>query len=235
LAAEKVVDTAKKIAAHMLEAAEGDLEFSGGRFSVAGSPDQNVTIQAVAGAAYLAADLPEGMEPGLSEDNVFDPPNFTWPFGTHICVVEVDTETGATEIVKYVAVDDCGTVINPMIVDGQIHGGVAQGVAEALYEEAIYDESGNLTTSTMTQYLVPTAVEIPAIETDGSHQTPSTTNPLGVKGIGEAGTIAAPPAVINAVIDAVSHLGVTAIEKPASPERVWRAIQEAKNQQGGGA
>ncbi|HSH33044.1 MAG TPA: molybdopterin cofactor-binding domain-containing protein, partial [Actinomycetota bacterium] len=155
-------------------------------------------------------------------------PNFTWPSGAHVAVVEVDTETGATDIIKYIAVDDCGTVINPMIVEGQVHGGVAQGVAEALYEEAIYDEGGNLTTSSMTQYLVPTAVEIPAIITDNSQETPSTTNPLGVKGIGEAGTIASPPAVINAVVDALSHLGVTEVGKPASPERVWRAIQDAR-------
>ena len=143
-------------------------------------------------------------------------------------MVEVDTETGATEILKYVAVDDVGTIINPMIVEGQIHGGVAQGIAEALYEEAIYDDAGNLTTSTMTQYLIPSANEIPAMVTDNSQETPSSTNPLGVKGVGETGTIASPPAVVNAVIDALSHLGVTAIEKPASPERVWRAIQEAK-------
>ena len=162
---------------------------------------------------------------------VWDPPNFTWPGGTHVCVVEVDTETGKTDILKYVAVDDCGNVINPMIVEGQVHGGVAQGVAEALYEEAIYDESGNLTTSSMTQYLVPTAVEIPPITQDRT-VTPSTTNSLGVKGIGEAGTIASPPAVVNAVIDAVSHLGVKHIDKPASPERVWRAIQDAKTEGG---
>jgi carbon-monoxide dehydrogenase large subunit len=158
---------------------------------------------------------------------VYDPPNFTWPAGTHVCVVEVDTQTGRTDIVKYVAVDDCGTVINPMIVDGQVHGGVAQGVAEALYEEAVYDEHGNLMSSSMTQYLVPTAVEIPSMILDRT-VTPSTTNGLGVKGIGEAGTIAAPPAVVNAVVDAVSHLGVTHIEKPATPERVWRAIQDAR-------
>ena len=146
-------------------------------------------------------------------------------------MVEVDTQTGATDILRYVAVDDCGTVINPMIVDGQVHGGVAQGIAEALYEEAIYDESGNLSTSSMTQYLIPGATEIPTMTLDRT-ETPSTTNPLGVKGIGEAGTIASPPAVINAVVDAVSHLGVTDVGKPASPERVWRAIRDA---QGGGA
>jgi carbon-monoxide dehydrogenase large subunit len=236
-AVEKIKAKARTIAAHELEVSEDDLEWGDGSFHVAGAPDQAKTIPEIAFSAWHAHSLPEGTEPHLNATAIYDPPNFTWPAGAHICVVEVDTDTGATEIVRYVAVDDCGTVINPMIVDGQIHGGVAQGVAEALYEEAMYDESGNLTTSTMTQYLVPTAVEIPAITTDGSHQTPSTTNPLGVKGIGEAGTIAAPPAVINAVIDAVSHLGVTAIEKPASPERVWRAILDAKaeNPQGGAA
>jgi aerobic carbon-monoxide dehydrogenase large subunit len=232
LAAEKVVDKAKKIAAHMLEAAEGDLEFSGGRFSVAGSPDQNVTIQAVAGAAYLASDLPEGMEPGLSEDRVFDPPNFTWPFGTHICVAEVDTETGKVTIPKYVAVDDCGPVVNPDIVDGQLHGGIAQGIAQALYEEAVYDEDGNLVTGTMVDYLIPGAPEIPTMTLDRT-ETPSPTNPLGVKGIGESGTIGSSPAVVNAVIDAVSHLGVKHIDMPASPMRVWQAIQEAKGRDAG--
>jgi aerobic carbon-monoxide dehydrogenase large subunit len=234
-AMEKIKAKARTIAAHELEVSEDDLDWASGAFRVKGAPDSAKTIPDIAASAWHAHGLPEGVEPHLNATAVYDPPNFTWPAGAHICVVEVDTDTGATEILKYVAVDDCGTVINPMIVDGQIHGGVAQGVAEALYEEAMYDESGNLMTSTMTQYLVPTAVEVPAITTDGSHQTTSTTNPLGVKGIGEAGTIAAPPAVINAVIDAVSHLGVTAIEKPASPERVWRAIQEAKNQRGGAA
>ncbi|MEX2407435.1 MAG: molybdopterin cofactor-binding domain-containing protein, partial [Actinomycetota bacterium] len=151
----------------------------------------------------------------------------TWPGGTHLCVVEVDTETGKTDILKYVAVDDCGTVINPMIVEGQVHGGVAQGIAEALYEEAIYDDQGNLMTSSMTQYLVPSATEMPSFVVDRT-ETPSTTNPLGVKGIGEAGTIASPPAVVNAVIDALAHLGVTHLEKPVTPERVWRALNKAR-------
>jgi carbon-monoxide dehydrogenase large subunit len=162
---------------------------------------------------------------------VFDPPNFTWPAGTHVCVVEVDTETGATDILRYVASDDCGNVINPMIVDGMVHGGVALGIAEALYEEAVYDERGNLMSSSMTQYLVPSAVEMPTFILDRT-VTPSTTNGLGVKGIGEAGTIAAPPAVVNAVIDAVAHLGVTEIAKPATPERVWRAIRDAERSRG---
>jgi carbon-monoxide dehydrogenase large subunit len=232
-AMEKIKAKARTIAAHELEVSEDDLEWGDGSWHVAGAPDKAKTIPEIAFSAWHAHSLPEGMEPHLNATAVYDPPNFTWPAGAHICVVEVDTETGATEILKYVAVDDCGTIINPKIVEGQIHGGVAQGVAEALYEEAIYDESGNLTTSTMTQYLIPSATEIPVMTTDNSQETRSTTNPLGVKGVGEAGTIAAPPAVINAVIDAVSHLGVTYIEKPASPERVWRAIQEAKGRQGG--
>ena len=227
-AMEKIRAKARTIAAHELEVAEDDLEWGDGSWHVAGAPDKAKTIPEVAFSAWHAHSLPAGTEPHLNATAVYDPPNFTWPAGAHVCVVEVDTETGRTEIIKYVAVDDCGTVINPMIVKGQVHGGVAQGIAEALYEEAMYDEVGNLMTSTMTQYLVPSANEIPAIVSDLSHETPSTTNPLGVKGVAETGTIGAPPAVVNAVIDAVSHLGVTEIEKPASPERVWRAIQQAR-------
>jgi len=230
LAAQKVVEKAKKIAAHMLEAAEGDIEFEGGRFSVRGSPDRNVTIQQVAGAAFLAADLPEGMEPGLSAETFFDPPNFTFPFGAHICVVEVDTETGKVRIRDYFAVDDCGPVVNPQIVDGQLHGGIAQGIAQALYEEAVYDEDGNLVTGSMVDYLVPGAPEVPRYTLERT-VTPSPSNPMGVKGVGEAGTIGSPPAVINAVIDALSHLGVTHIDMPATPARVWQAIQEARGRE----
>ncbi|QYJ16330.1 Carbon monoxide dehydrogenase large chain [Rubrobacter xylanophilus DSM 9941] len=230
LAAQKVVEKAKKIAAHMLEAAEGDIEFEGGRFSVRGSPDRNVTLQQVAGAAFLAADLPEGLEPGLSAETFFDPPNFTFPFGAHICVVEVDTETGKVKIRDYFAVDDCGPVVNPQIVDGQLHGGIAQGIAQALYEEAVYDEDGNLVTGSMVDYLVPGAPEVPRYTLERT-ETPSPSNPLGVKGVGEAGTIGSPPAVINAVIDALSHLGVTHIDMPASPARVWQAIQEARGRE----
>ena len=226
-ALEKIKEKARTLAAHELEVAEDDLEFDGGTFTVKGAPDKARTIADLAVSAWHAHGLPEGFEPNLEATAVWDPPNFTWPGGTHVCVVEVDTETGKTEIVRYVAVDDCGVVINPMIVEGQVHGGVAQGIAEALYEEAIYDDGGNLLTSSMTQYLIPSAAEMPTFELDRT-ETPSTTNPLGVKGIGEAGTIASPPAVINAVIDALSHLGVTHIEKPASPERVWRAIQDAR-------
>jgi carbon-monoxide dehydrogenase large subunit len=227
LALQKIKDKARTLAAHELEVAEEDLEFERGSFTVRGAPDKARAIVDLAASAWHAHAIPEGFEPNLEATAVWDPPNFTWPGGTHVCVVEVDTETGATEVVRYVAVDDCGTVINPMIVEGQVHGGVTQGIAEALFEEARYDEHGNLTTGTLTQYLVPAASEVPSYVVDRT-ETPSTTNPLGVKGIGEAGTIAAPPAVLNAVIDAVSHLGVTAIDKPASPERVWSAIRTAR-------
>jgi carbon-monoxide dehydrogenase large subunit len=232
MAAEKVVDKARKIAAHMLEAAEGDLEFEGGRFSVRGSPDRNVTIQQTAEAAYMNYDLPEGMEPVLSEEVFFDPPNFTFPFGAHICVVEVDTETGFVKIRDYFGVDDCGPVINPTIVDGQLHGGIAQGIAQALYEEAVYDEEGNLTTGTMVDYIVPGAPEVPHFTLERT-VTPSPTNAMGVKGVGEAGTIGAPPAVINAVADALSPYGITHIDMPASPWKVWQAIQDAQGREAG--
>jgi carbon-monoxide dehydrogenase large subunit len=226
-ALEKIKEKARTLAAHELEVAEEDLDFEGGSFTVKGAPDKARTITDLAVSAWHAHAIPAGFEPNLEATAVWDPPNFTWPGGTHVCAVEVDTETGATHILKYVAVDDCGTVINPMIVEGQVHGGVAQGIAEALFEEAMYDEQGSLITGSLTQYLLPAATEMPSFVVDRT-VTPSTTNPLGVKGIGEAGTIAAPPAVVNAVIDAVSHLGVTHLEKPASPERVWRAIAEAK-------
>jgi carbon-monoxide dehydrogenase large subunit len=225
-AGEKIIAKARTLAAHQLECAEEDLEFEGGNFTVKGT-DKSANIKALAFAAWSAHDLPEGFEPGLTATHIYDPPNFSWPHGAHACVVEVDTETGAVEILRYIAVDDCGVIINPLVVEGQVHGGVAQGIAEALYEEASYDEEGNLVTGTMTNYLVPGAPELPSYELD-STVTPSPTNPLGVKGIGEAGTIASPPAVINAIIDALSPLGVTDIERPARPERVWRAIQEAK-------
>ena len=167
------------------------------------------------------------MEPVLSADHVFDPPNFTWPYGTHVCVVEVDTETGKVRIPKYVAVDDCGPVVNPAIVDGQLHGGIAQGIAQALYEEAVYDEDGNPLTGTMVDYMIPGAPEIPNLILDRT-VTPSPTNPMGVKGIGESGAIASQPAVINAVDGRTLAEGVTHIDMPASPVRVWQAIQDSQ-------
>ncbi len=226
-AADKVIAKAKKIAAHELEVAEEDVEFAEGKLRVRGAPDKAKTIPDVAFSAFLAHNLPDGVEPGLEETALFDPVNNTFPSGAHICVVEVDTETGLTDIVKYVAVDDCGNIVNPMIAQGMIHGGIAQGIAEGLYEEATYDEHGNLTTGHMGIYQIPSAAELPSFVTDHVI-TPSTSNPGGWKGVGEAGTIGAPPAVVNAVVDALTPLGVTDIGMPVSPQRVWRAIQDAR-------
>jgi aerobic carbon-monoxide dehydrogenase large subunit len=228
-AAEKIRAKARTIAAHELEVAEEDLEWKDGKFQVSGAPDKAKTIPEVAFSAWTAHSLPAEVEPGLFATAVYDPPNFTFPSGAHICVVEVDPDTGQVFIVRYVAVDDCGTIINPMIVDGQIHGGIAQGIAEALYEEALYDENGTLLTGNMSTYRVPSAAELPVFTLDRT-VTPSTTNPMGVKGIGEAGTIASPPAVVNAVADALRPLGVESVGKPVSAERVWRAIQAAAGQ-----
>jgi carbon-monoxide dehydrogenase large subunit len=224
---QKVVEKARRLAAHVFEAAEEDVVHDAGRYHVKGSPDNAKTISELAFAAH-GAGLPQGMEQGLEAVTYFDPPNFVWPFGAHICVVEVDQDTGKVAIERYVAVDDCGNVINPMIVDGQVHGGVAQGISQALYEEVRYDDdSGQLLTGTFLDYLVPTIAEMPHFETDRT-VTPSPTNELGVKGIGEAGTIAASAAVINAVVDALAPLGIRHVEMPASPDRIWRMIQEAK-------
>jgi carbon-monoxide dehydrogenase large subunit len=227
-ASQKVLDKASAIVSHQLEVAAEDLEFENGVFSVKGSPEKKMSIQDVAFQAHAAHDLPEDLEPGLEATAVYDPPNFSWPGGAHAAVVEVDTETGDTRLVRYVAVDDVGKPVNPEIVDGQVHGGIAQAIAAALYEEAIYDDDGNLLTTTMTNYLVPSAAEFPSFETDRV-EAPSPTNPLGVKGVGETGTIAATPAVINAVVDALADFGVTDIQMPATPERVWAVIQEAKS------
>ena len=223
-ASQKVIAKARRIVAHQLEVAEDDLEFANGTFTVKGSPDRTMDIKSVAFQAHSAHNLPDGMEPGFEETAVFDPPNFSWPGGAHAAVVEVDTETGDTRLVRYVAVDDVGNPVNPAIIDGQVHGGVTQGIAAALYEEGAYDDEGNLLTTTMTTYLVPSAAELPSYETDRVETKAD--NPLGVKGVGETGTIAAAPAVINAVVDALSHLGVTDVPLPATPERVWNAIQE---------
>jgi len=225
-AADRIVEKARTIAAHQLGVAEDELEFEGGEFR-ARDGDGSLGIKEVALAAWTAHNLPDGMEPGLEATYVYDPPNFSWPSGTHIAVVEVDTETGSIDLQRYVAVDDVGRVINPTIVDGQIHGGIAQGVAQALLEEAIYDEYGNLLTGSMVNYMVPSAAELPSFEI-GRTETPSPTNPMGVKGVGETGAIASPAAVINAVVDALAQFGVTEMDMPATPERVWRALEEAK-------
>ncbi len=223
-AAEKVIDKARAVVAHKLEVSPDDLQLENGTFTVAGT-DKSMTVRDAALHAFTAHDLPDGMEPGLEATFVYDPPNFSWPGGAHICVVEVDTETGDVELSRYIAVDEIGNVINPAIVDGQIHGGVTQGIAQALWEEAIYDDDGNLTTWSMLSYLVPSAAETIDYELDRV-SAPSPTNPLGVKGVGETGTIASTPAVMNAVVDALSPYGVTDVTMPAKPENVWRAIQE---------
>jgi carbon-monoxide dehydrogenase large subunit len=226
-ATEKIITKARAIAAHQLEVAEEDLEYAGGRFTVKGT-DKGASVAETAFAAWTAHDLPDGMEPGLEATAVHDPVNFSWPGGAHIAVVEVDTETGETKLIRHIAVDDVGTVINPQVVDGQVHGGIAQGVGQALYEEAVYDDEGNLLTSSLASYLVPTAPDLPSFEVDRV-SSPSPTNPLGVKGVGETGAIASPAAVINAVVDALRPYGVTDIDMPATPERVWRAIQEERS------
>jgi carbon-monoxide dehydrogenase large subunit len=207
------------------------LEYEAGTFSVKGAPDRAKTVGQLAFSAWTAHNLPDDLEPGLDALSIYDPKNFVFPYGAHICVVEVDTETGRVEVLRYVAVDDVGTIINPQIVDGQVVGGVVQGIAEALYEEAVYDENGQLLTSSLTNYEVPAATEVPTITVDRT-VTPSNSNELGVKGVGETGTIASPPAVVNAVIDALSVFGVTDIERPCTPERVWRAIRSAKGGDG---
>ena len=226
-ACDKVIDKARLIAAHQLECAAEDLEFAQGTFSVKGSPDKAVPIAAIAFAAFTAHNLPDGVEPNLEAQYTHDPKNFSWPFGAHICIVEIDTETGKVDVLKYIAVDDCGIQINPLIVEGQVHGGVVQGLAQALYEEAVYDTDGNLKTTNLAEYLVPAACDVPPITTDFT-VTPSPTNQLGVKGVGEAGTIGAASTVMNAVIDALSGLGVTKLDMPASPNNVWKAIQAAQ-------
>jgi carbon-monoxide dehydrogenase large subunit len=227
LAAQRVKDKAKKIAAHLLEASEADLEWKDGAFVVRGSPDQAKSFGDCALMANVAWNLPPGLEPGLEASAFFDPSNFVYPFGTHVCTVEVDVETGQVKILRYLAVDDCGPQINPTIVTGQVHGGVAQGIGEALQEVTVYDEDGQLLTATMMDYAVPRASQIPRIETDFT-VTRSPVNPLGVKGIGETGTIASVPTVVGAVCDALSPLGITHIDKPLTPARVWAAIREAQ-------
>ncbi len=225
-ATDKVAAKATAIVADKLEAAPEDIEVADGRFSVRGSPDKGLTLAEVAGLAYIG-DVPEGMEPGLEETMFYDPENFVFPFGAHACVVDIDVQTGKVRVVRYVAVDDCGNPVNPLLIDGQVHGGIAYGIGQALYERVHYDEDGQLVTGTFVDYALPTAAELPSFETDRT-VTPSPTNSMGVKGVGEAGTIAATPAVTNAVIDALRPLGVSYINMPLSPMRIWEAIEDAK-------
>jgi carbon-monoxide dehydrogenase large subunit len=226
-AAEKVQDKAKRIVAHQLEAAPEDIEVAEGRFRVVGSPDKAMTLADVATEAYIPQDLPEGMEAGLDEISFYDPSNFVWPFGAHACITEVDVETGRVDIIRYVAVDDCGRAINPLLIDGQVHGGVVHALGQALYEQVVYDENGQLVTGTFVDYALPSAADVPSFETDRT-ETPSPTNTLGVKGVAEAPTIACTPAVVSSVLDALAPLGVKELDMPLTPMRVWNAIQEAK-------
>ena len=221
----KLKEKAKALAAHLLEASEADIEYEDGKFFVRGSPDQNKTIQDIALMANVAWNMPEGMEPGLEASAFYDPPNFVYPFGAHVAVVDVDKDNGHIVLRRYVAGDDCGPQINPMIVEGQIHGGVVQGAGQALWEEAIYDDNGQLLTGSMTDYALPKAHMLPEIEIV-STVTPSPHNPLGVKGIGETGTIASTVTIYNAVIDALRPLGITRIDMPLTPEKVWQAIRQ---------
>src|ERR1700729_2925556 len=229
-ACDKVIEKARVIAAAMIEASPDDLEWAAGKFSVKGDPDKSVTIGEIALAAFAAHNLPDGVEPTIDADATYDPDNFSFPHGTHLCATEVDTETGFVKIRSYVCVDDIGTVVNPLIVEGQVHGGLAQGIAQALYEEAVYDDAGNLLTTTLADYLVPSAADLPSYVTSRT-ESPSD-NRLGVKGVGEAGAIPPTPAVVNAVVDALRPLGVRDVMMPCSPERVWRAIQAAREADG---
>ena len=222
LAARKIREKAKKLAAHLLEVKEEDLEWEVGKFFVKGAPQKSKTIQECAFAAYT--NHPQGMEAGLEATHYYDPPNLTFPFGSYICVVDIDSLTGVVSVRRFVAVDDCGNIINPMIVDGQIHGGLNQGLAPALYEEISYDDDGNITGGSFIDYYVPTALESPAWETDKTI-TPSPHHPLGAKGVGESATVGAPPAIANAVVDALRHLGVHHIDIPITPEKVWQLLK----------
>jgi carbon-monoxide dehydrogenase large subunit len=243
VAIQKLKEKANKIAAHLLQADASRLAFEGGRYSLqaakaatvgeaAGAlsePQTNgkssVTIQDVALAAHLAKELPPDTEPGLSATYFFEPKNFTFPFGTHIVSVEIDRETGDLKFLRYVAVDDCGKVINPMLVDGQLHGGIVQSIGQALYEEVVYDDQGQLVTGTLMDYALPKASQIPWMELDRT-ETPSPVNPLGVKGVGEAGTIGATPAIVGAIVDALAPLGVRHLDMPIKPETIWKTINQ---------
>jgi len=252
VAIQKLKEKAAKIAAHMLQADAARVAFESGRFSLTAAtaaaagvsepvvpvgqapagalpePQTNgrtsLTIQEIALAAHVAKEIPADTEPGLSATYFYEPKNFTFPFGTHVCVVEIDKETGETKFLKYVAVDDCGKVINPLLVDGQLHGGIVQSIGQALFEEVVYDDQGQLVTGELMDYAVPKASHVPWLETDRT-ETPSPVNPLGVKGVGEAGTIGATPAIVNAIVDALSPYGVKHLDMPVRPEKIWQIVK----------
>jgi carbon-monoxide dehydrogenase large subunit len=232
-AARKVQEKARELASHLLEVDPEDLNFLDGRFSVKGVPRKGLTIQQIAQQAHAGKNLTTQVEPGLHAESQFEPPNFTFPFGTHICVVEVEPETGKITIISYVAVDDCGKVINPLLVDGQIQGGIAQGLGQALFEEIIYDENGQLLTGSLMDYALPRAADLPRLTLTRT-ETPTPVNPLGIKGIGEAGTIGSTPAVVSAVLDALAPFGVRHIDMPLTPQKIW-AVCEGKKPAAAGA
>ncbi len=232
-AAEKLAQKCKEIAAFNFEADVSDIEVGHGGFSLSGDPEKSMTLAEIAGCAYIdATAMPEDMELGLEQTLIYDPKNFVFPFGTHICVVEVDANTGKVEILRWIAVDDCGPAVNPMLIDGQIHGGVTHAIGQALFEQVVYDDRGQLITGTFMDYALPTAAEIPSFELDRT-ETKSPSNSLGVKGIGEAGTIASTPAIVNAVIDALRHEGITYLDMPLTPLRIWEALEEARGEGSG--
>jgi aerobic carbon-monoxide dehydrogenase large subunit len=222
---DKIIEKARKLAAALLESTPEDVEFKDGKFFVYGSSKDALGWDRLASEAYVAKNLPPGFEPGLEASSFFEPPNCTYPFGTHVVAVEVDRDTGQVKFVKYVAVDDCGRQVNPLLVAGQVQGGITQSIGAALMEQTVYDENGQLLTGEFMDYAIPRAADIPEIVL-GSTETPSPSNPLGVKGVGEAGTIGATPAIANAVVDALSPLGIRHLDIPFTPERVWRAINE---------
>jgi carbon-monoxide dehydrogenase large subunit len=227
MAAQDLKDKMKKIAAHLLESTPDQIEFGIGKLHVKGEPGRSMSFTDVVTVAYNAVKMPPGMEPGMEATRFFEPSNFTFPFGTHVCVVELDEDTGEPKLTKYVAVDDCGNVINPLLVEGQVHGGLVQGIAQALWEEVVYDENGQLLTGSLMDYALPRAQDFPEFEL-GRTVTPSPVNPLGVKGVGEAGTIGSTPAVVNAVVDALAPFGVTNIDMPIRSEKVWRILKGRK-------
>jgi carbon-monoxide dehydrogenase large subunit len=227
LAVQKLKDKMKRIAAHILSCQPEELIFQAGRVQHKKQPKKSLAFGEVVGAAYVAKNLPVGMEPGLDATHFFEPSNFTFPFGAHVCVVEIDSETGDVKVAKYFAVDDCGNIINPLLVRGQVHGGIAQGLGQAMYEEVVYDENGQLLTGSLADYVVPRAAQLPHFTTDHTC-TPSPVNPMGVKGVGEAGTIGSTPALVNAVVDALSPFGVRHMDMPIKPEKVWRVLQAAR-------
>jgi carbon-monoxide dehydrogenase large subunit len=225
LAMQKVKEKVVRIAAHLIEGNPQDIVLEDGRYFVKGNPTKSVTLADVSLAAHVASNLPPDTDPGLNETHFFEPSNFTYPFGTHVAVVEVDADTGEVEIKRYVAVDDCGRVINPMIVEGQVHGGIAQGLGQALYEEVVYDENGQMLTGSLMDYALPKAHHLPRFEL-ASTVTPTPVNPLGVKGVGEAGTIGSTPAMVNAVVDALRPFGVRHVDMPLRPEKLWRLMHK---------